>query len=288
MSSVRRSYKIRWQRVIICLILLMIVIGGVGMGSYYFKDEAKKESIVDEKDEGRDEVTDQDKETEVNQTHVNLERAPLNNQEFQSLADGEYLTTTGYTLVIKDGVATVDGQVIVNKTYNVPETYKPENSVNEITTERCNNCLNEEVMTAFSLMESDAKALGLNIYIASGYRSYSYQEKLYNNYTAVSGMDQADTYSARPGHSEHQTGICFDLNSVNDSFAYTDEGKWVQENAYLYGFIVRYPKGKEAITGYQYEAWHLRYVGVELALELYNNGEWLTLEEYYGISSSYS
>jgi D-alanyl-D-alanine carboxypeptidase len=100
-------------------------------------------------------------------------------------------------------------------------------------------------------------------------------------------MAQADTYSARPGHSEHQTGLCFDLNSIDDSFAYTNEGKWVNNNAHLYGFIIRYPKGKESITGYQYESWHLRYVGKDLANKLYNDGNWLTMEEYYGLSSKY-
>ena len=142
-------------------------------------------------------------------------------------------------------------------------------------------------MEAFKLMQSDAKALGLNIYISSGYRGYTYQEKLYNNYVSISGKAQADTYSARPGHSEHQTGTCFDLNSIDDSFQYTNEGKWVNENAYVYGFIIRYPKGKESITGYQYESWHLRYVGRDLASKLYHDGEWETLEEYYGISSHY-
>ena len=142
-------------------------------------------------------------------------------------------------------------------------------------------------MNSFNLMRSDASSIGLNIYIASGYRSYTYQENLYNNYTMVSGINGADTYSARPGHSEHQTGLCFDLNSVDDNFFYTDEGKWVNENAYLYGFVIRYPKGKGDVTGYKYESWHLRYVGEALAKELYNNGDWITLEAYFGLTSSY-
>ena len=91
-------------------------------------------------------------------------------------------------------------------------------------------------MAAFKLMQADASSIGLNIYISSGYRSYKYQETLYNNYTAVSGQTNADTYSARPGHSEHQTGLCFDLNTIDASFAYTEEGKWINNNAYLYGY----------------------------------------------------
>ena len=104
---------------------------------------------------------------------------------------------------------------------------------------------------------------------------------------ARDGKQEADTYSARPGHSEHQTGLAFDLNTIDDSFANTAEGKWINDNCYRYGLILRYPKGKEEITGYQYESWHLRYVGKELAQKLYNNGNWMTLEEHFNITSKY-
>lgn len=218
---------------------------------------------------------------------IKLESAPLNSNEYKNLNDGEYLTSTGHKLKIENGIAYVDGNLIVNKTYSLPQDYKPSNPNQAITAERCKNCIDKDVMDAFNLMKSDAEAVGLNIYISSGYRAYSYQERLYNNYSAVDGIEGADTYSARPGHSEHQTGLCFDLNEIDDSFAKTDEGIWVNENARLYGFIIRYPKGKEKITGYQYESWHLRYVGVDLATKLYNNGDWLTLEEFYGLTSSY-
>ena len=226
-------------------------------------------------------------EEETNETLNQKPSTPLNSGEYKNLSDGEYLTEKGYTLKIENGIAYIDGHLIVNKTYSIPSTYQPTNPYQKITTERCNNCINNEVMQAFKLMKSDATSIGLNIYIASGYRSYSYQERLYNNYSAVDGVDGADTYSARPGHSEHQTGLCFDLNDVDDIFADTAEGKWVNNNAHLYGFIIRYPKGKEHITGYQYESWHLRYVGKELAKTLYNNGNWITMEEYYGITSKY-
>lgn len=257
----------------------MIIVGGTIM---YQKINLKKEpSSPNQENQSTKEKENTD------QTNVDLEKAPSNFDEFQNLEDGNYITEKGYTLVMKDGIAYIDGHLIVNKTYSVKEDYQPQNPEEPVTEERCINCLEKEVMSAFQLMKSDATSVGLNIYIASGYRGYTYQEKLYNNYTAVSGTEQADTYSARPGHSEHQTGLCFDLNSVDDSFANTDEGRWINENAYLYGFIIRYPKGKENITGYQYESWHLRYVGKDLAEKLYNNGDWLTIEEYYGISSSY-
>lgn len=234
------------------------------------------------KDNNNDEAKN-NKDEEV----IKLDSAPLNNSEYKNLSDGEYLTSTGHKLKIENGIAYVDGNLIVNKTYSLPSNYKPINPNKAINDEKCNNCIEKEVMDAFNLMKSGAKAVGLNIYISSGYRSYSYQEGLYNNYSAVDGIEGADTYSARAGHSEHQTGLCFDLNEIDDSFAKTDEGIWVNENAYLYGFIIRYPKEKESISGYQYESWHLRYVGVDLATKLYNNGNWLTLEEYYGLTSNY-
>lgn len=252
-----------------------------GKRDFQEEKDAKENSNLVEQNTSLDEE-------QANQTNASLEEAPLNFNDFQNLGDGEYLTKKGYTVVIQNGIASVDGHLIVNKTYSVPADYQPIDPEEKVTGDRCIQCLEKEVMSAFQLMKSDATSVGLNIYIASGYRSYRYQNTLYNNYSAVSGVEGADTYSARPGHSEHQTGLCFDLNSVDDSFATTNEGRWIQENAYLYGFIIRYPKGKEEITGYQYESWHLRYVGKELAKELYQDGNWLTLEEYYGLSSSYS
>mgnify|MGYP003304767210 CR=1 FL=1 len=194
-----------------------------------------------------------------------LESVPVSSVEYKSISDGEYVTDKGYTLVVENGVAYIDDILIVNKTYSLPNSYKPVNPYNTVNGEKCVKCLEKDVMNAFNLMEADARSVGLNIYIASGYRSYTYQETLYNNYTMVSGVAGADTYSARAGHSEHQTGLCFDLNTIDDSFAYTDEGKWVNDNAWIYGFIIRYPKGKEHITGYNAEAWHFRYVGEEVA-----------------------
>ena len=183
-----------------------------------------------------------------------------------------------------NGVTYIDGILIVNKTYALPSDYRPSNSADY---QYCTTCLTPETMNAFNEMQADAEALGLNLYISSGFRSYSYQENLYNNYVYQDGQEAADTYSARPGHSEHQTGLAFDLNTIDDSFAYTDEGKWVADNCYKYGLILRYPKGKEQETGYQYESWHLRYVGNELAHKLYNNGNWITLEENFNITSVY-
>ena len=185
-----------------------------------------------------------------------------------------FVTSKGFVAKVVDGVTYIDGVLIVNKTYSLPEEY--------------GSGLTTNTTNAFNSMQKDASKEGLNLYISSGYRSYYTQKTLYNNYVARDGVANADTYSARAGHSEHQTGLAFDLNTIDESFANTKEGKWVSNNCYKYGLILRYPKGKENITGYIYESWHLRYVGVELATKLYNNGNWITLEEYYGIDSKYS
>jgi len=184
------------------------------------------------------------------------------------------LTSKGYVIKTVDDITYVDGVLIVNKTYGLPKDF--------------GNKLTNTTTNAFNKMKNAASAQNLNIYISSGFRSYQTQNTIYNNYVQMDGKEKADTYSARPGHSEHQTGLAFDLNTVDNSFADTEEGIWVNANAYKYGFIIRYPKGKESITGYIYEPWHLRYVGVELATTLYNNGDWISLEEYYGIDSKYN
>ena len=201
--------------------------------------------------------------------------------------EGEVIEQTNKNPKIENinGVTYVNGILIVNKTYSIPKSYKPSNAGNN---EYCNSCLTQETMNAFEQMQSDMAALGLNIYISSGFRSYSYQDTLYNNYVNKDGKAAADTYSARPGHSEHQTGLAFDLNTIDDSFANTAEGKWIEQNCWQYGLILRYPKGKENKTGYKYESWHLRYIGKDLAQTLYNNGNWITLEEYFNLTSKYN
>lgn len=198
-------------------------------------------------------------------------------------------TSKGYTIETRDGVTYIDGYLVVNKTYPLPQEYVPTNTHKTVGNNSiCQDCIIEDAYTAYTKMKNDASAQGLNIWIASGYRSYSYQNALYTGYVKRSGKEAADTYSARAGHSEHQSGYAFDLNSVTDAFANTKEGKWVNENCYKYGFIIRYPKGKDNETGYKYESWHLRYVGVDLASKLYNAGDWITMETYFGITSQYA
>ncbi len=166
----------------------------------------------------------------------------------------------------------INGILIVNKSYPLPANYNPG--------------VNPAAQSAFNTMQSAAAREGINLYIVSGFRSYSTQRDIYNNYVARDGKAAADRYSARPGHSEHQTGLAFDVNSLSQSFENTPEGKWLAANCHKYGFIIRFPKGKESITGYMYEPWHIRYLGTSTATSVYNSG--LTLEEYLGVKSVYS
>ena len=178
----------------------------------------------------------------------------------------------------------VDGFLIVNKSYPVPQDYVPSGLV--LAYGSSEEYLLPETNEAFKQMRIDAANEGLNLWCQSGYRSVSSQDRIYNSYVYRDGKAVADTYSARPGHSEHHTGLCFDLNTIDSSFAYTAEGKWVAENCWKYGLIIRYPQSKEDITGYKYEPWHLRYVGTDLAKTLYESGQ--CMEEYFGLTSYYS
>lgn len=181
-------------------------------------------------------------------------------------------TSKGFEIKQIDGVTYVDGLLVVNKTYPLPESYNP-------------GGLTPEAYGAFARMQSDAAAQGIYLVCISGFRSFADQRYTYNAYAARDGVDAADTYSARPGHSEHQSGLALDVNSLYFSFADTAEGKWLLANCARYGFIIRYPKDKTDSTGYVYEPWHIRYVGKERAAAITESG--LTLEEYYGITSTY-
>ena len=173
---------------------------------------------------------------------------------------------------------------LVNKFYYLEKDFVPSNLVSatkEYTT--YNAKLNKDAYDNFVNMANDAKLENLTLKITTGYRDYNFQSILYNNYVKLDGVKNADTYSARPGYSEHQLGYSADLTNANnvsfDEFENTKEYTWLQKNAHKYGFIERYPKNKEYITGYIYEAWHYRYVGTEIATYIYEND--LTYEEYY-------
>ena len=173
--------------------------------------------------------------------------------------------------------------VLVNKYHQLPAGFKQYNLVNmnrEYTANDGKQYLLAGVAYEKYVQMSDAaKADGLSMKVISAYRTEDYQRNLYNNKVRTTGKINADNYSARPGHSEHQTGLAVDISSTKGTFEYTAEFKWLQKHAHEYGFILRYPKGKEWITGYSYEPWHYRYVGTDVATIIFEEG--ITYEEYY-------
>lgn len=173
--------------------------------------------------------------------------------------------------------------ILVNKYYYLKSNYIP-NTLEKISSECSLNTrmLEKNAKEAFEKLCMDAKADNLTIRAMSSYRSYEYQNTLYKNYAQKDGVETADTYSARPGFSEHQTGLVVDVDNGKDlytDFEKTKEFTWMEKNAHHYGFILRYPKDKENVTGYSYESWHYRYVGKEIAEDMKKKN--ITFDEYY-------
>ena len=174
-------------------------------------------------------------------------------------------------------------QMIVNKYNFLKEEFEAKEIV-DVKNWYCygENKANKEAYEHFIEMFNAAKESNLKIVISSGYRSYNEQKETYDSYVERYGAKKADTLAARPGYSEHETGLALDITTggaTKDTFDTTDEFKWLQENSYKFGFILRYPKGKEKITGFDYEPWHYRYVGLDLAEKIYKEG--ITFDEYY-------
>lgn len=175
--------------------------------------------------------------------------------------------------------------LIVNKYYQLDKDYYYGELVtmDKAYDNKNGSKLNKTAYEAFKKLVDDAEKEGYHIRNNSAYRSYNTQSGLYNNYKSDNGLTWADKWSARAGHSEHQTGLALDVGVKNEfslgKFESSKEFTWMKDHAHLYGFILRYPKGKEYITGYGYEPWHYRYVGVDVAKYIYENN--ITYEEYY-------
>ena len=172
--------------------------------------------------------------------------------------------------------------VLVNKNNQLPSNHMPK-ELESISLKYANKdkYLKKVAKIAFETLSEDAAKLGYCIIAVSAYRDYNYQNELFNYYIKEKGIDYALDCSAKPGHSEHQSGLAVDVEGSNkdyDNFENSKEFIWMKNNAHKYGFILRYPKGKEHITGFKYEPWHYRYVGIKVAKYIYDNN--LTLEEY--------
>jgi D-alanyl-D-alanine carboxypeptidase len=181
--------------------------------------------------------------------------------------------------------------ILVNKTHPLDKNYKPDDleKIKYYAPDRseAGRYLRAEAADAFHQMVEKASEEGIELKMTTAYRSYDFQKLLYDNYVKKEGEAAANRYSAKPGQSEHQTGLAADVSSpsvnyqLTQEYGETDEGKWLAAHAHEFGFIIRYPKDKEDITGYLYEPWHVRYVGISTAEEIYEKD--LTLEEYLNI-----
>lgn len=241
---------------------------------YIYKDELFSSKSTTESEEVTPDIVETQE--ELNEAVVEDNKQPDTEQQDEQPDKMIEVDAGGYPIAVATVVEPtyIDGILIANKKYPLPEDFNPGE--------------NAEARAAFEQMATDAKALGFDLVAFSGFRSYEYQTTLYNNYVNRDGKEAADRYSARPGHSEHQTGLAFDIGEktredlwLTAEFGETPAGKWLADNAYKYGFILRYPEGKEDVTGFMYEAWHFRYLGVEKATEVKQTG--LTLEEYLSV-----
>ena len=197
----------------------------------------------------------------------------------------EYVNTRAYLKGYEDykEADTDKGNLIIANKLSYLGDYVPDDLVN-VDGSYCMQdgvMLKSEAYEHLKQMFEAAREEGYYFYISTAYRSYDFQKALYDSYLLKDSAEVVDTYSSRPGFSDHQTGLACDIGMPGykfEMFTDTDECRWLHENAYKYGFILRYPEGKENITKYKYESWHFRYVGVEVSTYIYENN--ITLEEY--------
>ena len=204
--------------------------------------------------------------------HIDLKPDEIIRQVNSNL-DYEFYTNVSKADLSKNNL------ILVNKYYYLEKDYEPELVKMDSNYSKDGWYMQEEAYNHFKEMVDAAKKEDIIIYNISSYRSYYSQDKIYNRYVNNDGKTNADTYSARPGYSEHQTGLASDINTTSDNFEFTKQYEWLKDNSYKFGFILRYPKDKEYITGYQFEPWHYRYVGIEVAKFIFEND--ITFEEYY-------
>lgn len=224
-----------------------------------------EEQIADVQKE--DVVIPEEKEEEVE------EELPVTPQPDEEAVEEEVKDATIYpeSIELPDEPTVIDGILLANKQNPLPSDYAPG--------------VNPDAQDAFGAMRAEALKSNIDLTAFSTFRDFARQKELYEGYVAKDGQEKADRYSARPGFSEHQTGLAFDIGESGAeqhwaaaSFGDTEAGKWVADNAHRFGFILRYPEGKEQLTGYMHESWHFRYVGKEAAKEIYDAD--ITLEEY--------
>ena len=234
---------------------------------FIWEKEVSRTVIVEAKvNLENEEQNNQEKDEENSKSDTTTSKEQVDVKIPEKNTENLYPAINGYEN-IEIGPKYVNGILIVNKKFAIPQDFKSPDA--------------DIASGALKQLQAAALLDGFSIELLSGYRSYNRQKTIYEKKVADRGYDSADRYSARPGHSEHQTGLAFDVGSITYTYGETASGQWLNANCAKYGFIIRYPEGKEEITGYGYEPWHIRYVGLEAATEIMEKG--LTLEEYLGL-----
>ena len=295
----------KYVLMIVSIVLISSLLSGCSEKILHAKTNPEQSEVshkVQPDNENKDvETTDQrqnDVENPLNQSVENLNPEEQTETPLVDLSSGEPpVDQTPDLPPVKnndDSVQVISNPasipVLVNKQNKLPDSYNPTDLVNTkipfmsgATNEKCK--MRNVAATAINQLFSAAKDQGISLLGVSAYRSHETQTTLFNYYVTRDGYKKARTYSALPGTSEHETGLAIDVTGGNgkcaaeDCFGGTKEAIWLEKHAAEYGFIIRYPQGKDSITGYQYEPWHLRYVGKTIALEIMNAG--ITLEEYF-------
>ena len=276
------------KKITISLLVVVVVIGSLLISNKVFSKEKNKEARKMNINEKLDLLDNINKKIDYFNNDY-LDRYIDYKKKNPNLSNNDIILRVNIGLDkdfytnVKKAINLNTNYILVNKFYYLEPNYVPEN-LEEIDSKYSvpGKQLVNVARISFEFLAKKAEEEGYNIRAVSTYRSYSYQTDLYNNYVTQDGVEEADKYSARAGFSEHQTGLAVDVDNREtdfNNFENTKEFHWMIENAHKYGFILRYPKEKEFITGYMYEPWHFRYVGVEIATYIYQNN--LTYEEYY-------
>lgn len=272
------------KRTIVSLIAIVFGLSVARFGGMNFFAEKVEPSYLE------DNIVDE-KSPEVKLPNDEVESTPIDNEPKEDEID--YLSDTTYEdeegkLIVKN---TDDILVLVNKRRNLPADYKPEDlvipnvrfSFKEKLEKRY---LRQEAAEALEELFAEAEKEGIILFAVSGYRSFNTQKILFDNKVSKVGFEEANLLVAYPGQSEHQTGLAMDVSSqsvgftLEEDFGQAKEGIWLKDNAHRFGFIIRYGKDNTDITGYSYEPWHIRYVGKDVANEIYEKN--ITLEEFLG------
>ncbi|MGP4061929.1 M15 family metallopeptidase [Halobacillus sp. H74] len=263
------------------LTLLSLLLAACSPGSFSAEEpeeEVPASSTVDDEEVKEKESTEADQETGTEEQ---------TGEEGANEQKEEKVTEDGLIQVDKPESMTV----VVNKNRKLPGEYVPPDlTVPDVpfyfNEDHPKKQMREEAARALEELFAAAEKDGLDLVAASGYRSYDRQKEIYERNVEIYGEEETNTFSAKPGTSEHQTGLAMDVTSaemsfkLEQSFGNTSEGEWLAEHAHEHGFIIRYIKGMKEVTGYMYEPWHLRYVGEEYSTDVHERE--VTLEEFFG------